>query len=320
VGKKAAGAMASDYLAWALVDCSGDIAADELYDGPFCVRSMVDNHRFKRCVDDVLDHNPTHADIRRFFGPFQAALDARSLTVRGVTTDASPLYLDAVAEIFGNVPHQVCAFPTVAEISKAVLKAVARVRNALAAQIPKRPRGRPASKEAKHKARTKHPRQQRMTDVFDHRHLCGQHDLTPTERKTLAQISRGHKPRRALRAIMDEVYDLFDRRCRSETALQKLAKLRRRVRRFKKVGKTLQKRFSPHLEKTFTCLDDKLLPSPSNAVERGNRRHRKRQKTVYRVRTRENISNRIALDRLRDSRAAGRHHTTPMRHSARTGS
>src|SRR5688572_7798744 len=30
-----------------------------------------------------------------------------------------------------------------------------------------------------------------------------------------------------------------------------------------------------------TMLDDKLVPSTSNAVERCNRRHRKRQKTVY---------------------------------------
>ena len=30
-------------------------------------------------------------------------------------------------------------------------------------------------------------------------------------------------------------------------------------------------------------LDDKLLPVTSNAVERGNRRHRKMQKRVYRV-------------------------------------
>ena len=88
----------------------------------------------------------------------------------------------------------------------------------------------------------------------------------------------------------DELYDgLFDRRCRTDTALGKLARLRRRVRRFQKVGKTLQKLFSPNLEKSLTFLDDKLLPSTSNAVERGYRRHRKMQKTVYRVRTPQNI-------------------------------
>jgi hypothetical protein len=306
VGKKAAGRIASDYLAWALADFSGDIAADELYDGPFCVLSIVDNRRFTRLVYDVLDHNPAHEDIRRLFGHFKAALDARSLTVRGITTDASPLYPGPVAEIFGDAPHQICEFHTVAEITKAVLKAVATVRKALAAQIPKLPRGRPASKEAQHRARTKHTLQQKVTDLFDNRYLFVQHYLTATERKTLARISRGHKQLRALREIMDEVYRLFDRRCRSETALQKLAKLRRRVRRFKPVGKTLQKLFSPNLEKALTFLNDKLLPSTSNAVERGNRRHRKMQKTVYRVRTRDNISNRIALAMLCDARATGR--------------
>lgn len=66
--------MASDYLAWALADFSGYIAADELYDGPFCVLSIVDNRRFTRLLYDVLDHHPTHEDIRSFFGRFQAAL------------------------------------------------------------------------------------------------------------------------------------------------------------------------------------------------------------------------------------------------------
>jgi hypothetical protein len=281
---------------------------------------MVDNRRCKRLVYEVLDHNPSHEDIRRFFGHFKAALDTRSLTVLGVTTDASPLYPGPIAEIFGHVPHQVCEFHTVAEITKAVLKAVARVRKALAARIPKLPRGRPASKAVKYKARTKHTLQQKVTDLFDNRHLFVQHHLTPTEQKTLARISRGHKQLRALREIMDEVYRLFDRRCRSETALQKLAKLRRRVCRFKKVGKTLQKLFSPNLEKALTFLNDKLLPSTSNAVERGNRRHRKMQKTVYRVRTSENISNRIALDMLRDAQAEGRNHTTQTLHLARLGS
>jgi hypothetical protein len=99
---------------------------------------------------------------------------------------------------------------------------------------------------------------------------------------------------------------LFDRRCRTHTALEKLAKLRARVRRFKEVGKTLQKLFSPSLEKALTFLDDKFLPSTSNAVERGNRRYRKMQKTVYRVRALKILKGRVALDMLRDSQAEGR--------------
>lgn len=116
---------------------------------------------------------------------------------------------------------------------------------------------------------------------------------------------------------MEQLYRLFDRRCRSETALEKLARLRRRVRRFKKVGKTLQRLFSPNLEKALTFLDDKLLPSTSNAVERGNRRHRKMQKSVYRVRIHRSLCGRIALDLLRETQAPARTRTTLALHAAR---
>src|SRR5262249_25679768 len=58
----------------------------------------------------------------------------------------------------------------------------------------------------------------------------------------------------------DQVYALFDRRCRTQTALDKLAALRRRVQRFKALGDTLKKLFSPTLEKALTFLDDKLTP------------------------------------------------------------
>ena len=145
------------------------------------------------------------------------------------------------------------------------------------------------------------------------------HYLTPSEKKKLALITRGFPHLRTLREIMDEVYRLFDRRCRTDTALEKLAKLRRRVGRFKKVGNALKKIFSPCLDKALTFLDDSLLPSTSNAVERGNRRHNKMQKSVYRVRSHQRIEERIALDMMRDESSHGRNQTTSTLHQARTG-
>jgi len=139
----------------------------------------------------VLDHDPTHDDIREFFTAFREALNLRGLVLRGITTDASPLYPGPISAIFPGVPHQ--------------------------------------------------------------------------------------------------------------------------------VGKTLSKLFSPNLEKALTFLDDSLLPATSSAVERGNRRHRKMQKTVYRVRSRHNIHARIAIDMLRDAQATGRFETTRTLHHARAG-
>jgi hypothetical protein len=40
-GKKAARRIDTEHLDWAFADSSGYIAADELYDGPFCILSIV---------------------------------------------------------------------------------------------------------------------------------------------------------------------------------------------------------------------------------------------------------------------------------------
>jgi hypothetical protein len=318
-GKKGETRIDADYLDWALDGFSGYIAADELYDGPYCVLSIVDNRTFKRIAYEVLDHDPSHDDIRAFFGRFRAALDQRGLGLQGITTDGSPLYPEPIREVFGNVPHQVCEFHVLKELVKAVLHAVAKVRKELAARKTRLPKSRPGTKKARRAARRNRRLRQKIADLFEHKALFVARYLTPAQRKVLARITRGLPQLRTLRQIVEEAYRLFDRRCRTDTALTKLAKLRQRVRRFQWVGKTLGKLFSPNLEKALTFLDDKLLPATSNAVERGNRRHRKMQKTVYRVRTQAHIKARIALDMLRDAQAPGRSQTTRSLHHARDG-
>lgn len=281
--------------------------------------SIVDNRNFRRLSYRVLDHSPTAKDITRFLGDFKKELDARGLTLRGITTDGSALYPQPIALVFATVPHQVCRFHVIKELTHAVLHAVAKVRKQLTAKLPALPRGRPSKANRRQTARVKR-QQQRIADLFEHRHLFVTHYLTDARRRTLLRITRALPQLRALRQIMEQVYALFDRRCRSDTALEKLAKLRGRVRRFKAVGKTLQRLFSPNLDKALTFLDDKLLPSTSNAVERGNRRHRKMQKSVYRVRTRQSLHRRMALDLLRETQAQGRSQATATLHAARAAS
>jgi hypothetical protein len=300
-----------------LADFSGYIAADELYDGPFCVLSIVDNRTFKRLLSQVLDHDPDHQDIPVFLRRFRMALQLRGLVLRGVTTDGSPLYPEPLRAVFGEVPHQICEFHILKELTKTILRAVAQVRKTLAARQPTLKRGRPSTPAAKRAVRHRARIPQKIGDLVAQRSLFVQHDLTPAERRTVQRLTRGLPQLRTLRAIMEEVYRLFDRRCRTDTALAKLAQLRQRVRRFKSVGQLLTKLRSPHLDKALTFLDDKLLPSTSNAVERGNRRHRKMQKTVYRVRSQEHLRNRIALDMLRDSQKDGRTDTLKTLHRER---
>ena len=302
-----------------MADFSGYVAADEVYDGPFCILSAVDNRRYKRILYDVLDHDPTHDDIRAFLGRLKLALAARNLTLCGVTTDGSALSPVPLMEVFGDVPHHICTFHIMAEVSKAVLGAVASARKGLAAIQPKLRRGRPSTPAAKQAARAKKQLAAQGAALFTHRYLFVQRHLNTTERKTLWRVSRGLPQLHALRAVMEQVYALCDRRCRAQTALDKLATLRRRLLGFPQVGATLKKLFSPTLEKALTFLDDKLLPATSNAVERGNRRYRKMQKSVYRVRTQAQISARLALDMWREAQAEGRQQTLALLHRARAG-
>src|SRR4051812_48189974 len=154
-GKKAVQRTWTEHLDWALSDFSGYIAADELYDGPFCILSLVDNRTYKRLAYQVLSHDPTAKDVEAFFRRFQAALESRGLTVRGVTTDGSALYPEPIAAVFGDVPHQVCTFHVLGEVVNAVLSAVAQQRKRLTATAPKLPRGRPGTKAARRAARRK---------------------------------------------------------------------------------------------------------------------------------------------------------------------
>jgi hypothetical protein len=316
-GKKSEEEVTSTYLDQVMADFSGYIAMDELYDGPFCILSIVDNHTYRRLIYDVLDHDPTHQDIKRFLLRFRRLLEERHLELKGVTTDGSPLYPEPLKEVFEGVSHQICEFHMIKEINRQVLKAITQARRELKKQLPKLKRGRPSSKADRRAARRKKKLQSKITDLFDHRYLFVQHTLTPAEKKTLQRITRGLPLLRHCRSIMDQVYRLFDRRCRTETALDKLAKLRRRVRRFKNLSQILKKLFTPNIEKALTFLDDSLLPSTSNAVERGYRRYRKMQKSIYRVRTQEQINQRIALDMQREQQAHGRWQTITTLHNER---
>jgi hypothetical protein len=309
-------------LDWALEAFSGYVAADELYEGPYCVLSVVDHRPYKRILYDVLDHDPTHSDITILLGRLKTALTERDLVLQGITTDGSALYPEPIRTVFGDVAHQICTFHVLKELTQGILRAVAIERSRLANSKPKLKRGRPSSKDktARRLARKSKQRQEKISGLFQGRFFFVKRRLKPSERKQFLHITRGLPHLRKRREIMDHIYALLDRRCRMQTALDKLKKLRQWVKRFTWLGDTLKKVFSPTLDQALTFLDDKLLPATSNAVERGNRRHRKMQKSVYRVRSQVSVEGRIALDMLRESRAENRAHTIQALHQARRGS
>ena len=300
-----------------MANFSAYLAIDELVDGPCYVIAIVDNRRYHRLAFRVLEHKPSQDDVRAFLKEFKEQLDKRGLVVRGITTDGSPLYPKVLKELWPNAKHQSCRFHILAAITKAVLRALAQLRKEMKAPLPKFKRGHP-TKEQQKQARRFERRQQRVAELFEHRHLFVKRHLSRAEKKVLERLVRGQRQLRALREIMDEVYRLFDRRCRTATALRRLEKLRQRVRRFKRLKRALGKLNSANLEKALLFLDERLLGSTSNAVERSNRCYRKAQKSIYRVRTGRHREQRIALDMNRELRAVKRARTLKTLHRARS--
>ena len=76
------------FLDWALAAFSGYVAVDELYEGPYCVLSAVDNRQYKRILYAVLAHDPTHDDIKAFLGRLKTCPEGGCQGVFMVVQDA----------------------------------------------------------------------------------------------------------------------------------------------------------------------------------------------------------------------------------------
>ena len=320
-GKKAPGQLARTFLDGALATFSGYVAVDELSEGPSCVLAAVDKRQDKRMVYEGLDHEPCQDDIDTCLGRLHAALEARHVARKGITTAGSARAPAPIRTVCGAVPHPRCLFQVLKERTKGLGRAVASERERLGKSKPKVKRGRPSPTEQA--ARRVAPKSQSMQEpiraLFQARFVCVTRQRTRSERKRLLSITRGLPHLRTRRESLEHSSALFDRRCRTPTARGKLRKLRHWVKRVAWIGHPFPKVCSPHLDQALTWLDDTVWPATANAVERGNRRHRTRPKRVYRVRSKACVEGRIALDMIRESRAEDRDHTTQALHQARRG-
>ena len=279
--------------------------------------SLVDNRAFIRLSFRVLEHDPTQNDIRRFLADFKARLDVRGLTVRGVTTDGSELYPEPLKELWPDVPHQVCEFHVIKEITKAVLHALAATRKKLRDRIPKQPRGRPRKAE-RAQSRKATRQQQQVSKLFEHRYLFVQHRLTADQKTTLQRITPGWHTS-PLAADHGGGLPIVRPPLPDGDGAGSTGSATGTREPVQAAGPGSGQAFQPELGEGVTFLDDKLLPATSNAVERSNRRYRKAQKSIYSVRTAEHIRQRIALDMQRDQQAPDRAQTTKALHQARSG-
>jgi hypothetical protein len=296
--------LATQYEPWVLESFSDYLVIDEIYDGPYAIFYAVDPIAQKRIAFHIA-YEATEEEARKFF----TYLKNLGISVKGITTDGSPLYPSLIQEFFPEATHQICIFHILKDLNRLVLRALARFRKSLP-KGRKLKRGRPV----KNNSPRQDPVRKFRKALWEHRYLWVKKHLSEAEELTIKNLCRRQSFLRDLRHLVDLIYQLFDKRCRTQTALEKLQRLRSySVFRQSKYLKPILKRLnSPHLEKALCFLDNKLLEATSNSVESSNRKHRKFQKSVYRVRALHTLSARIKFEMLLDKERATRAAFMPL--------
>ena len=236
--KKAHEPMGGACLAWARAALSGSAAVDARYAGPDCVVSAVEKRHDQRVVEEVLDHAAPQTDRAAVLGRLPTAWEERGVALKGITTAGAARSPEPMRLVCGDGPPQLCPCQRIQALPTGVWKAGATERERWARSTPKGKRGRPSSKEhaARRSARKSKSLQQNISAVFHERFRWVKRHGKPRERQRLLHMPRGRPQRRQRRELMAHMDALVDRRCRTQTALDKRNQLRQWVQRFPGMG------------------------------------------------------------------------------------
>jgi len=284
--------------------------------------SVVDNVLCRRLTCEVLPRKVTQAHVTDLLGRVRETLEGRGLRVDGVCTDGSHLYPAALARVFPQATHQVCRFHAIAGVLLGAAKTVRRLYRHYKKNLPRLGHGRPRC-DQRERVQDLRRQEERLADLYRKRQLLLRRELDEAQDKDLRELCEHYPLLKGLRELVVELYGLYQCPAR-DAAMTKLRQLREQAKRHEEslgAAELLSALNGPTLEKSLVYLDHRHGPAPapatSNAVERSNRRFRKMQKGVYGVRQPHQIRRRLALDMLREQRAAQRKRAIELLHRLR---
>jgi transposase-like protein len=285
---------------WCLENFSKVLCIDEVHEGKRVILFATDplsDFTVHFAINEVNDQDHMNA--------FLEEIRSLGFYPEVVITDGSPLYKDALMEIWKGVEHQLCLFHVFKEVNALVLDAFRQIRNRIKRQGNKgrkHKRGKP-SKAAKQqrKLRAAMSKKEQAAFLWDHQYLIVRKSETLTEEdwEILDQMYQIAPEIRTLRDFTQGFYRIFER---GLTPAQAAARRRHFVNRkdfqtnpilLKAIRKIRKERF--HKMIGFLRRGDNAQRT-SNHVERNNRTFRMLQKTRYKRRTDYTIRMAIELD------------------------
>jgi Transposase len=272
---------------------SGQMSVDEVYDGGWYQLKATDPLNGLEIAWKLERGQPSKEDVRQFFQELKDAGFEPDL----VSTDGSELYPDVIKEVWPNAEQQRCVFHFVMQVNKDLGKAFWAVYKTLP-EPPKRKRGRPKKRGRPRKDKVKRENREKVRKarwIFPKR----ESNLSEEEQGVLQEAIELCPGLGVLRRFVLQMHELFG----PETDSHELATKRREAilndAEFLTLGalaKPLERFRDDDLWARLTrYLDFENADKTSNHAERENREFRKRQKTHYRMRSRESLRALLAL-------------------------
>ena len=286
-------------LRWVVAKFSGVICIDEVHEGGSTILYATDPLNDFTIHFDIVDKNDQeHMDA------FLAGLREKGIVAQVAITDGSPLYKDALQEIWRDIEHQLCVFHVIKEVNKLVLDAVRDIKNKIKRQGNKgrkRRRGRLSKQQQKRRAARKTmTKKEQANFIWQHQHLIVKKAETMTEedKATLNEMLQIAPELKTIRRFNQEFYRLFERDITKQQARYRRTRMANNPSYQSNpfLARALKKLRKERFEKIITFLGWEDGERTSNHVERNNRTFRMLQKTRYKRRRTHTIRMAIELD------------------------
>lgn len=285
---------------WAAEHFSGVLCIDEVHDGDRTILYATDPLN-----DFTVDFEIVETNDQISMDAFLAKLARLGIHPDVVITDGSPLYKDALQEIWEGVEHQLCIFHVIKEVNTLLLDGVRAIKNRLRRQGRKgrkRRRGRPTEAARKRREhRQDRTREEQATFLWENQHLIVRREdkLTREDRETMREMFAIAPQLKLFRTFNQEFYRLFERGITQQQARNRRTRMENNAayQSHYFLRKALKKIRRQRFEKMIVFLkhgDD--AQRTSNHVERNNRSFRMLQKTRYKRRQERTIRMAIELD------------------------
>lgn len=201
-----------------LANFSGVLCVDELHLGQFTLLLATDP-----VGDFPVAFALVSANDKNHMNGFLTNLKNWGFAPKTVITDRSNLYPDLIRTLWENAEHQLCVFHVYADINKAILDALKRLRRGLARKGNrgrKKRRGRPTKAQLRARKHASPNLKEQAAFVFKHRYLITKRreDLTDEELEILETMYRYLPDLKTLRTFADAIANLFETDTTTHTA------------------------------------------------------------------------------------------------------